>query len=144
MESPTVDRWCRQLGVMSLLIWLSAWSVGFLKPAPLAAAPPHMLASVDHPFDPDWPDVYLMLQRKCLSCHLPETKRVDLSSYASTLAAKVDGVPIIIPGNAAESGLFDYLNWNVQARANSPHPDRPMMPPDQSEWLTAGQLESVR
>ncbi|MDP6554104.1 MAG: hypothetical protein QGG71_05520 [Pirellulaceae bacterium] len=29
-------------------------------------------------------------------------------------------------------------------RANSPHPDHLMTPPDQSEWLTAGQLEAVR
>jgi len=108
------------------------------------ASPPHTIASADHPFDPDWPDVYLILQRKCLTCHLQGTERVDLSSYTSTLAAKIDGDPIIVPGNAAKSDLYDYLLWNVHARADSPDPDQPMMPPDQAEWLTAGQLEIVR
>jgi len=138
-----VDRWCRQLGVMTLALWLCAWIVGHLAPPQLFAAPPHTLASADHPFDLDWPDVYLMLQRKCLGCHLPGTERVDLSSYTATLAAKVDGAPIVVPGNVAGSSLFDHLIWNVNALANSPHPDHPMMPPDQSEWLTAGQLEAV-
>ncbi len=138
-----MDRWCRQFGVTSLVLWLCASCVGYLEPISVLAAPPHTLASADHPFDPDWPDVYLMLQQKCLSCHLQGTKRVDLSSYAATIAAKADGVPIVVPGDAAESSLFDYLAWNVNAQVKSPHPDQPMMPPDQSEWLTAGQLKSV-
>lgn len=139
-----MDRWCRQLGVMSLALCLCAISLDQLEPSRLLAVPPHTIAAAEHPFDPDWPDVYLILQRKCLNCHLKGTERVDLSSYAAVIAAKVAGDPIVVPGNASRSDLYDYLVWNVHARADSPHPDQPMMPPDQAEWLTAGQLESVR
>lgn len=139
-----MDRRCRQLGVMFLALCLCTLLGEHFRPPPLFAAPPHTIASPLHPFDPDWPDVYLMLQRKCIGCHLQGTDRTDLSSYATVLAAKVAGEPIIVPGNAAQSDLYDYLVWNVHARVDSPDPDQPMMPPDRSEWLTAGQLETVR
>jgi len=134
----------RKLCLPFLAICLCALLGGWLAPSPLRAAPPHTIASADHPFDPDWPDVYLILQRKCLKCHMKGTERVDLSSYLAVIGAKVVGDPVVVPGNASDSYLYDYVLWNVHARADSPDPDQPMMPPDQSEWLTAGQLEIFR
>ena len=129
MEPPTVDRCYQTPGHdNSGIVPLCSAGRPVRTLSALRGKPPHTIASADHPFDPDWPDVYLLLQRKCLSCHLKGTDRVDLSSYAGTLAAKTAGAPIVVPGNAAQSQLFDYLVWNVHARVDSPHPDQPMMP----------------
>lgn len=126
------------------------WTFAALMLAPSdeknnAVAAPHTVSPVAHPFDPDWLDVKLMLEHKCLGCHLPDSKdRTDLSSYQAVLAARTDeGEPVVSPGRPQESTLWEYVAWNALAQADSPHPDEPMMPEDKHEWLTPGQLEIV-
>ncbi|MCA9121689.1 MAG: hypothetical protein H6822_36150 [Planctomycetaceae bacterium] len=111
---------------------------------PVTAAP-HTVSPVPHPFDPDWLDVKIMIERKCLGCHRADLKeRADFSSYESLVAAKTESDdPIVSPGNPSNSVLWEYVAWNALAEADSPHPDEPMMPEDRHEWLTAGQLEIV-
>ncbi|MEX0817961.1 MAG: multiheme c-type cytochrome, partial [Pirellulaceae bacterium] len=111
---------------------------------PVAAAP-HTVTPVPHPFDPDWLDVKLMIERKCLGCHRPDLKeRTDFSSYQALVTGKTSsGDPVIQPGEPSSSVFWEYVTWNALAEADSPHPDEPMMPEDRHEWLTAGQLEIV-
>ncbi len=138
-----MERRCR-LGILLLTCCFGVLVGGGREHSALLAAPPHTISSQDHPFDPDWPDVYLILQRKCLRCHLPGTDRVDLSGYQAVVAANIDGDPIVVPGNADQSPLYESLVWNVRAEAGSPHADQPAMPPEPADWLTAGQLQMVR
>ena len=49
-----------------------------------ASAAPHTVSNVEHPFDPDWPDVWLILAQKCNACHRPGTDRVDLTSWEAS------------------------------------------------------------
>ncbi|MBI2478762.1 MAG: hypothetical protein HYV60_09055, partial [Planctomycetia bacterium] len=111
---------------------------------PVEAAP-HTITPVPHPFDPDWLEVKMMIERKCLGCHRADLKgRTDFSNYQVLVAGKTaSGDPVISPGDPSNSEFWDYVAWNALAEASSPHPDEPMMPEDRHEWLTAGQLEIV-
>lgn len=108
-------------------------------------AAPHTVAAKPHPFDPDWPDVRMLLEKKCVGCHRPDTPdRVDLTSYAAVMAAVTgDGDRVVAPGVPDKSVFWEYVAWNAVAQTDSPHPDEPMMPVDKHEWLTAGQMEVV-
>ncbi len=57
------------------------------RPANLSRAAPHAISRVPHPFDPDWPEVYLILANKCAGCHRPGLKSGDVSSYESLMEA---------------------------------------------------------
>ncbi|MCA9270043.1 MAG: hypothetical protein KDA41_16290, partial [Planctomycetales bacterium] len=102
---------------------------------------------VDHPFDPDWPDVFLIVQAKCIGCHRAGNTQelCDLSTYAAIIGAKDwEGSPLVRPGAADDSSLFTMCQWNVHAQRDSDLPGEPEMPPQRSEWLTAGQLQTLR
>ncbi len=108
-------------------------------------AAPHTISRADHPYDPDWPDVHLILTSKCTSCHRPDTGRCDFSTYEAVLAAGVEeDMPAVVPGKPEESALWQATCWNAEAHLGSDLPDQPEMPPDQLEWLTAGQMETIR
>jgi len=110
-----------------------------------AAAAPHLISRVDHPFDPDWPIVQHILQTKCFKCHRAGGDRYDFSTYQSLMAAgREDGVPAVVPGDAEDSALWQYTCWNATASASSDLPDIPEMPEEESEWLTAGQQKTLR
>jgi len=128
--------------VILFAAWIAPWLATFA--ASSAWAVPHIISAPDHPYDPDWPEVYWAIQRKCLGCHVADTERTDLSSYVAMISANVDGDAIIVPGRADKSMLYEYVEWNVHADPDSDLPDEPMMPEDQSEWLTAGQLAALR
>jgi hypothetical protein len=119
------------------------WVVGSPR-APVSAAP-HTVTPVPHPFDPDWLDVKIMIERKCLGCHRTDLQdRTDFSSYEALIAGKTESNdPVISPGKPSNSVFWEYVAWNALAEADCPHPDEPMMPEDRHEWLTAGQLEIV-
>ncbi|MGB6042071.1 MAG: multiheme c-type cytochrome [Pirellulales bacterium] len=110
----------------------------------LSYAVPHTVASSDHPYDSDWPDVYLILMNKCSGCHRPNTEQVDLTDYDVFIEALTkDGEHVISPGRPGDSALWNYVAWNAKAELDSPYSSSPMMPDDKNEWLTAGQLEIV-
>ena len=110
-----------------------------------AVAAPHVISPKLHGYDLDWPRVFWILANKCQRCHRPQAKTSDLTSYERLMAAKsADGTKVVIPGNPADSLLFDYSNWNAHARPNSDLPDQPMMPPDdKDDWLTSGELRTI-
>jgi len=120
---------------------------GNSHPSSRVTATPHTVSRVPHPYDPDWPDVYLILTNKCIGCHRTNNDQdlCDLSSYESLMASRSWGdEPIVKPGRAEESCLYTMVEWNVHARRDSPAPGAPDMPPDRNEWLTAGQLATLR
>ena len=104
------------------------------------AAPPAITVT-DHPFDPDWPHVVMMLVEKCTGCHRTGTDRADFTTYASLMQAEESGTRIIAPGAPDSSLMWEYVSWNADARPGAPLADEPMMPPDHTEWLTSGQQE---
>jgi hypothetical protein len=112
--------------------------------SPVSAAP-HTITPVPHPFDPDWLEVKIMIERKCMGCHRADVKeRTNFSNYQTLIASKTEsGDPVISPGDASNSVFWENVAWNALADAKSPHPDEPTMPEDRHEWLTAGQLEIV-
>ncbi|MCC9609217.1 hypothetical protein LOC68_06335 [Blastopirellula sp. JC732] len=110
---------------------------------PEAVAVPHTITPGNYPYDPDWPDVYLILQNKCAACHRPNSDRIDLSSYAAMIDAEKFSHKLIVPGKPKESLLWEYVTWNVHQHPDSLSPRKPEMPPEKSEWLTAGQLETI-
>ncbi len=108
-------------------------------------AAPHVVAAVEHPFDPDWPEVWTLVSQKCGSCHRAKNDRSDFTSYELLITAVDEsGDRLILPGNAECSTFFEQVDWNVHARRDSIAPDQPTMPPEQSEWLTAGQISTIR
>lgn len=115
------------------------------SPRTHVSAAPHTITQVPNPFDPDWLDVKMMIDHKCLGCHRADLKeRVDFSSYEALIAGKTEsGDAMVSPGKPSDSVLWEYIAWNALADADSPHPDEPMMPEDRHEWLSAGQLEIV-
>jgi hypothetical protein len=115
-----------------------------MEPVPVVAVP-YTVRNVEHPFDPDWPDVYLILAVKCAGCHRPDSKDADLTSYQAVIDAKsADGERLVVPGRPAESPFFQQLLWNHSGDRNSNLPDEPMMPEGPNEWLTGKQLAAVR
>ncbi len=107
-------------------------------------AAPHTISRTDHPYDPDWPDVLIILTNKCAGCHRRDSKGADLSSYNELLnAVTEDGGKIVIPGRPHESPLLEQVAWNVHAQRNSDLPSSPEMPDKRHEWLSAGQLATI-
>ena len=99
----------------------------------------------DHPYDPDWAIVYLVLTTKCNGCHRENGKRTDLTSYEAVMAAKTaDGQPLVIPGKPEKSPLYDQVVWDTTEDENSDDPFEPLMPPDFDEWLTKSQLAAMK
>lgn len=108
------------------------------------AAAPHLVGAKDHPFDPDWPAVQLIILQKCAGCHRPGTDRVDLSTYDSIMAGITeDEMRVVTPGRPRNSVLWDYVAWNADARRDSRLPSSPMMPEERAEWLTMGQIQTI-
>ncbi len=108
-------------------------------------AVPHVVHTDKHPYDEDWIIIRAFLAAKCAGCHRPDCDRSDLSDYAAVINAKSgDGSVLVVPGRPDKSMLYDYVAWNVEAKLDSPHPNSPMMPPDDIDWLTAGQLETMK
>jgi len=112
--------------------------------APPVDAAPYTVRAVPHPFDADWPDVYLILSQKCAGCHRPGTERTDLTSYAAVIAASFDGERVVVPGRPEDSLLWQQVVWNHSGQPVSDLPDEPSMPTDETEWLTGNQLAAVR
>ncbi|MFN3149779.1 multiheme c-type cytochrome [Bremerella sp.] len=123
------------LGLVSAL-WF--WGAA---PSPVEAIP-HLI-SAPHPYDSDWPEVYMTLANKCGGCHRPNSKRLDLSTYEALLAGMVGKDRLIVPGNAKDSALLMYIEWDEHAQPGSGMPRTPEMPPDKMEWLTQGQQEAI-
>ncbi len=124
-------------------------------------AAPHTLTLKphQHPYDPDWPDVYMILANKCTKCHRADNdERTDFTSYEALMAAKQDDeYNVVTPGKIEDSLLWEYVNWNVHAASQTKEeacegecedfeeaPDTPEMPPEKEEWLSAGQLQIIR
>ncbi|MEQ8786676.1 MAG: multiheme c-type cytochrome [Pirellulaceae bacterium] len=132
-----------------LVCWiLAALTASACAPAEFLAraeAVPHTVAHVDHPFDPDWPDVHRILADKCSGCHRPQSDQSSFMSYEALLeAGHDDEMPAVVPGQPEESWLYLQVRWNADAKRNSDLPDTPDMPPDRHEWLTAAQQELIR
>jgi hypothetical protein len=109
-----------------------------------ADAAPHTVSNVEHPYDPDWPDVRLILAQKCNACHRPGTEQTDLTSWDAIVdSPPLDDEHLVVPGNPESSLLWQYVVWNVAEQADSDEADEPLMPPEKAEWLTAGQLETI-
>lgn len=122
------------------LLWLLEWAR-----EPAVEAAPHTIRKVRHPFDADWPDVYLILSAKCGGCHRPGCERVDLSSYQAIVDGRTPcGERLVVPGRPEASPLFQYVVWNHAFHDETELPATPMMPPEESEWLTGGQLGTLR
>lgn len=113
--------------------------------SPPVDAAPYTVRKTDHPLDPDWPDVSLILRTKCAGCHRPATERPDLTSYESVIAATdEDGIPLIVAGDSENSLLWQQVIWNHAEKLDSPHADEPEMPPyGAGTRLTKGQLASI-
>jgi hypothetical protein len=108
------------------------------------AAPPHTIRTdVEHPFDPDWPDVQLILAQKCNACHRPGTEQSDLTDWEAFVDLELDSGRLVVPGDPQSSTLYEYVAWNHDESPNSGLPDEPMMPYDEADWLTGGQLETL-
>jgi len=109
-----------------------------------AQAAPHTISDIQHPYDADWPDVRLMLAQKCNACHRPGTDQTDLTSWEAIIDAQhTHGNQLVVPGRPESSLLWQYVVWNVSEQADSREAAEPLMPPEKSEWLTAGQLETL-
>ena len=99
------------------------------------------------PLDPDWVAVSGMLNAKCLKCHLPGDEFIPLTDYDALLRARTfgDDSPLIVPGHPNESALVQVTRWSHAepgARPSDPE-EAPRMPPDDENWLTAGQYATL-
>ena len=114
-----------------------------VAPRVLRAAP-KAVARVEHPFDADWPDVWLIVAQKCNGCHRPNSKRADFSSWQKIVDCQVDDERLVVPGNVEDSVLWQQVVWNHAEDSESNEMDAPLMPPEKSDWLTAGQLATIK
>jgi len=106
---------------------------------------PILRGDARHWYDPDWPEVKLILLSKCAKCHRSGTEQTDLSSYAALIAAlDSEDDPIVCPGDPEKSTLLEHVEWNVDELRGSKLDDEPMMPPEKTEWLSSGQLTAMR
>lgn len=134
----------RRLGLLVLALAAAAIVLHLVQRSHELAAAPHTIHTSDHPFDADWPDVYLILASKCAGCHRPGGDLVDLTSYAAVVRARDSlGRPVVVPGDPQTSPLWEQVVWNVDAEADTALPDSPNMPDDSRQWLTRGQLETL-
>lgn len=135
----------RSLALTSFFTCVEVLSVSCLVEPVQVMAAPYTVRNVEHPFDPDWPDVYLILAAKCVGCHRPGSNDGDLTSYQAIIGAKsADGKPLVVPGRPDQSSFFKQLIWNHNGKPGSPLLDEPAMPKDPNEWLTGKQLAAVR
>lgn len=116
----------------------------WLAPALLIAAAVSTARASIVVTDPDFARARRIFNCKCSGCHRPGSDLTDYTSYQTLLAGKdADGTPLIVPGDPDASPLYQAVLWNHDEN----HPqldDEPMMPAKKSEWLTGGQLESLR
>ncbi len=111
---------------------------------PSLAAAPHIIPPGEHPFDPDWPEVFTLLRQKCTACHRPGTKCHDFTSYDAIIGGGPAGeTPVVVPGSPEDSLLWKQVVWNHAFAPESPHDAEPMMPPDKHDWLTGGQIAAI-
>lgn len=132
----------RRVAICVAMLLLAA---GTMSPVAIAVPP---IISEPHPYDPDWPTVHWVLSTKCRNCHTKQSdeERTDFTTYATLMQACVDGdvdSPVVRPGDPEDSYFWQYVSWNAHGDPNSDLPDTPEMPPDQPNWLTPNQLESV-
>ncbi len=102
---------------------------------------------VVHPrpgLDVEWSKVTWILANKCTGCHRAGAEEVDFSTYEKLLQAEVDGERLIVPGDPDASLLWQQVCWNVEGRPGSSQADEPAMPKDRLQWLTRGQLATIR
>jgi len=147
------------IGVVVLFVAAACLLPWFSQSRTTAAPHTLTLKPHQHPYDPDWPDVYMILANKCTKCHRADNdERTDFTSYDSLMAAKQDDdYNVVTPGKIEDSVLWEYVNWNVHAKtkdtassddkdedAEEEAPNSPEMPPEKEEWLTAGQLQIIR
>ena len=89
-----------------LAIGAAAWLLRGEDPSTqTVTATPHTISYVDHPYDPDWPDVYLILTNKCISCHRANNDEglCDLSNYKSVISCRdFDDELVGKPGRAED------------------------------------------
>ncbi|MDA7978909.1 MAG: hypothetical protein MPJ50_09095 [Pirellulales bacterium] len=129
----------RRFVICGLALLLAAWLLAAFDED--VDAQSHVISpNVAHPFDPDWLEVRWIMNTKCVACHRANSERADFSTHAALMAER-DGMPLIKPGEPEESWIWQYCAWNVRAELDSPHADTPMMPPQEDEWLSDGQLE---
>lgn len=134
----------RRTTVLSLAVLGSLCICIIAQPLAVFAAP-YTVRDIEHPFDPDWPDVYLIFATKCVACHRPGTTNSNLISYEAAVAAKTaKGQPIIVPGRPEASALWRQIAWNHLSQPGSTLPAEPRMPEAPEDWLTGEQLAAVR
>lgn len=135
----------RHPAVWGMAGWLILSLALFGSGRETVTAAPHAVSADRHPYDADWPDVYWVLKTKCIGCHRPKTDRHDLTTYDAVVGPGPDGgSPIVQPGRPDESPLWRKVVWNVEGDPDAVTDAEPMMPPDHHEWLTRGQLNSLR
>jgi hypothetical protein len=109
----------------------------------ITSAAPHTVSKVEHPFDPDWPDVWLILAQKCNACHRSGSERIDLTAWEVFIDADSSGDRLIVPGNPEQSVLWQQVAWNYREEPGTKLPDEPLMPLDRNDWLTGKQQETL-
>ena len=133
---------------LALAIVALTWLLRGDSPSPTRVnATPHTISYVDHPYDPDWPDVYLILTNKCIGCHRAgnDDGLCNLATYGALITCRdFDDELVVQPGKADDSSLYNMVAWNVNAVRDSKLPGEPDMPPERHEWLTAGQLATLK
>ncbi len=130
-------------GLLMLTLATSWWLPGSGQ-GPAAVAAPHVISNVEHPFDDDWPEVWVIFAQKCNGCHRSNTDRSDLSSWEKIVDGEFDGERMVVPGRPEESSIWQQVIWNHAEESDSDHPEEPLMPPDREDWLTAGQLATLK
>lgn len=126
-----------------ILLWpFLLCAAGLLMPGVLLAAPPHLISHA-YEYDPDWLVVESALTTKCIGCHRANTERADLTTYDAVVNSRIDDSQVVVPFDAEGSTIWECVVWNASGDGESELPDSPMMPPDQDEWFTVGQLEAL-
>ena len=136
----------RRLLLITVVGWfaLSMLLPGRTRNVPTLSAAPLVINPTDHPYDPDWPEVFWVLRTKCNGCHRPGTDRHDFTTYEAIIGGGVDGEsPVVVPGDPEDSPLWQQVVWNHADDPASPYDVEPSMPPEKSDWLTAGQLAAM-
>ncbi len=96
-------------------------------------------------FDADWPAVRTMLVEKCGRCHRDGGDQHDLTTYNALMAGKSsDDLPLIVPGRPIKSPLWTSVVWDPLSTDPLDDLIEPDMPPEAHNWLTAGQLATLK
>jgi cytochrome c553 len=110
-----------------LLVFVLALSVGTrrVRAEPQDANKPTMLTFAAH--------VHPILRAKCWKCHGEKTRKAQLALHTAEAIRKgSESGPVIVPGKAAESPLFEMIH------------KRKMPPPREKNALTAAEVETIR